>query len=317
MSTHTFTISDKKLGFTLDKTKSTPTIAKITSGGALERLLIDSCSSISSGCEVRYVGGEYVKDLPFNEAMEKIKSYVERPINIVITSPRKSDIRQSYVSTGQAFKMSVKEMDKASEEATKQGLRDLAKAHKEKLLLEESSSDSSDEGEDYVSTRKYEELEKKNHFLKMELLNAQVDNEDQTNLFKKDLNPIKSLNDQLCHIISMKKRIDKIDKLNEIKNTSSEEMTRQIEKMNVESTSYFEECEKHLKLVEFHEIKNCVADFLEKEKNEMEKLNENYNHKIYRGQLYELAQLISLDLLLIGVLVGMIMILDKYYPIYN
>ena len=134
----------------------------------------------------------------------------------------------------------------------------------------------------------------------------------QTNIFKKDLDPIKSLNDQLCHIISMKKRIDKIDKLNEIKNTSSEEMTRQIEKMNVESTSYFEECGKHLKLVEFHEIKNCVAAFLEKEKIEMEKLNENYNCKIYRGQLYELAQQISLDVLLIGVLVGMIMILDKY-----
>lgn len=311
MSTHTFTISEKKLGFTLDKTKSTPTIAKITTGGALEKQLIESCSSISSGCEIHYIGGEFVKDLPFDRAMDKIKSYVERPINIVITSPRKSDIRQSFVSTSQAYKMSTEEMNRASEEATKQGLRDLAKAHKEKLLQEQSSTESSDEDEDYVSSRKYNELEKKNHFLKMELLNVQVDNEDQTTLLKKELDPIKALNDQLCHIITMKKRTKKLEKLDEIKNSSSEEMVKQLEKVNTEVNSYFEECEKHLKLVEFHEIKNCVASFLDKEKIEMEKLNKYYNCKINFKIFYEFAQLFSLIVLLFGVGVGMVMVAEK------
>ena len=46
MSLHTFTIHDKKLGFVLDKSSKTPTISKITDGGALEKLLIDSCSTV-------------------------------------------------------------------------------------------------------------------------------------------------------------------------------------------------------------------------------------------------------------------------------
>ena len=48
----TYYISDGKLGFKLSKTAKTPTIESITSGGALEKKLIDECSSITIGSEI-------------------------------------------------------------------------------------------------------------------------------------------------------------------------------------------------------------------------------------------------------------------------
>ena len=82
-----FIIHDKKLGFTLDKTKTTPTIEKITKNGALEKELIENCSTIISGCEIESIGGESIIGLNYEYALSKIKSFTERPIDIVIKHP--------------------------------------------------------------------------------------------------------------------------------------------------------------------------------------------------------------------------------------
>ena len=307
MSLHTFTIADKKLGFTLDKAKTTPTIASITAGGALEKQLIENCSSISEGCEIFSIGGENVKGLSYNEAVEKIRTYVERPVNIVITSPRKGVIRDSFVSTQKAFKMSEEEMNKASEIATKQALRDLAKAHKENLLEEnEEDSSYSEDEDDYVSVKKYNELEKKHHFLRMELLNTQIDNDDQLKTIKKSLDPMKSLNDQLCYINSLKQRIKKMNKLDDIKNSSSHEMKKRLNKIQGEYNEYLEEAEKFLNLVELHEVRNCVAKAIDKERIELELFKKSYKCKINMRDSYEIIQLWSIIGFLGAILFGIV-----------
>lgn len=323
MSLHIFTINEKKLGFTLDKAKTTPTIASITAGGALEKQLIENCSYISEGCEIFSIGGENIKGLPYNDAVEKIRTYVERPVNIVITSPRKSVIRDSFVSTQnsprksvirdsfvstqKAFKMSEEEMNKASEIATKQALRDLAKAHKESILEgnEEDSSFSEDEG-DYVSVKKYNELEKKHHFLRMELLNAQIDNDDQVKTIKKSLDPLKSLNDQLCYINYLKPLTKKMNKLDDIKKSSSHEMKKRLNKIQDEYNEYLEEAEKFLNLVELHEVRNCVAKAIDKERIELELFKKSYKCKINMRDSYEIIQLWSIIGFLGAILFGIV-----------
>jgi len=305
MYQHTFTIAEKKLGFTLDKAKTTPTIASITAGGALEKQLIEHCSPVSEGCEIYSIGGENIKGLSYNDAVEKIRTYVERPVKIVINSPKKSSIHDSFVSKQKAFKMSEEEMNKASEIATKQALRDLAKTHKESILEEnEEDSSYSEDEDDYVSVKKYNELEKKHHFLRMELLNAQIDNDDQVKTIKKSLDPLKSLNDQLCYINSLKQRTKKMNKLDDIKKSSSHEMKKRLNKIQDEYNEYLEEAEKFLNLIELHEIRNCVAKTIDKEKIEIELFKKSYKCKINMRDSYEIIQLWSIIGFLGAILFG-------------
>ena len=139
MNKHSFDITEKKLGFKIDKTKSTPTILEITPGGALEEKLIESCSTIKSGCTILSIAGENIENLNGNQAIQKIKSYTERPINIIINSPRNNNI--SNISN----KMTIDKMNKQSDELTQKSLKDLVKIHKEnqknKLINNDSDSD--------------------------------------------------------------------------------------------------------------------------------------------------------------------------------
>ena len=77
------TIYDKRLGFTLDKTKLTPTIDKITPGGALERESIENCYDITKGTQLMTIGGYDVMNMSYNEVVHKIKSLNERPLTVV------------------------------------------------------------------------------------------------------------------------------------------------------------------------------------------------------------------------------------------
>lgn len=77
------TIYDKRLGFTLDKTKLTPTIDKITPGGALERESIENCYDITKGTQLMTIGGYDVMNMNYDETVEKIKSLNERPLTVV------------------------------------------------------------------------------------------------------------------------------------------------------------------------------------------------------------------------------------------
>ena len=303
MSLHTFTIHDKKLGFVLDKSSDTPTISKITVGGALEKLLIDSCSTVTIGSQILFVQDESVKGLSYEKALDKIKSYIERPINIVVTSPRKETVPTPIPSENQNYrkKMTVEEMNRASDEATSLGLKELVRAHKEKQLESYSDDYTSDE-ENTVSICKYNSLENKIHLLKMDNLNMKIENEEKSELMDKQLNPLKLLNDSLCQLISLNKRSNNL----KIQSISSVEMTEKVKKINFEYQEYLLDCEKNIKQIELNEIKNCVIQYLDKDQEDMDELNVMYGKKIYVKNILECIQSISLIVVCIAILVGMV-----------
>ena len=275
MSFHTFTLNDKKLGFTLDKTKDTPTIGKITVGGSLENELIENCSTIDIGSEIHYIGDESVQGFSYEKAFLHIKSCTERPIRLVIYSPRKEN--------NKILKMTVEEMNKASEEATKQGLRDLVKA-----IRDESESES--EEEDYVSTEKYEKSEKQIHLLKLDLMNAKIDAEDLEEELKRKIDPIQCVNDNLCHIKSMKKRYENMDK----KEYTSKQVSEMLKKMNGEYSEYFKTCDEIVAKFELKEIKNCVQSYLKIDHEHMVELSKSYEKIILMKYVYESIKSFSL-----------------------
>ena len=299
MSLHTFTINDKKLGFVLDKSSDTPTISKITPGGALEKLLIDSCSSVTAGSEIQYIQDESIKGLSYEKALEKIKSFVERPINIVVTSPRNGLQKNTKPDEKPVLqkKMTVEEMDRASEEATKLGLKELVRAHKEKQLIDYSSSD--DEDNDKVSMSKYNSLENKMHLLKMNNLNMKIENEEKSELMDKQLNPLKLLNDSLCQIVTLNKRSENL----RVQNMNSEEMKNKVKKINMEYKEYISDCEKYIKHIELHEIKNCVIHYLSDDQEKMDKFNVVYGKKIFVKNILEYLQSFSLIVVSVAILV--------------
>ena len=275
MSFHTFILKDKKLGFTLDKTKDTPTIGKITVGGSLENELIENCSTIDIGSEIHYIGDESVQGFSYEKAFLHIKSCTERPIRLVIYSPRKEN--------NKILKMTVEEMNKASEEATKQGLRDLVKA-----IRDESESES--EEEDYVSTEKYEKSEKQIHLLKLDLQNAKIDAEDLEEELKRKIDPIQYVNDNLCHIKSMKKRYENMDK----KEYTSKQVSEMLKKMNGEYSEYFKTCDEIVAKFELKEIKNCVQSYLKIDHEHMVELSKSYEKIILMKYVYESIKSFSL-----------------------
>ena len=275
MSFHTFILKDKKLGFTLDKTKDTPTIGKITVGGSLENELIENCSTIDIGSEIHYIGDESVQGFSYEKAFLHIKSCTERPIRLVIYSPRKEN--------NKILKMTVEEMNKASEEATKQGLRDLVKA-----IRDESESDT--EEEDYVSTEKYEKSEKQIHLLKLDLQNAKIDAEDLEEELKRKIDPIQCVNDNLCHIKSMKKRYENMDK----KEYTSKQVSEMLKKMNGEYSEYFKTCDEIVAKFELIEIKNCVQSYLKIDHEQMVELSKSYEKIILMKYVYETLKSFSL-----------------------
>ena len=125
---------------------------------------------------------------------------------------------------------------------------------------------------------------------------------------KKQLNPIKNINDILCHINTLNNRSQNINKIDKFKKYSSEEMSNKLEKMNNEYNSYFDECEIYLKKVELHEIKNCIIHLLDREKENLEKLNISYKFKINMKYIYEILELVSILILLLSIFAGLIFI---------
>lgn len=310
MSIHTFILNDKTLGFTLDKKSNCPILDKITPGGSLEKELINSCSTITSGCLVQSIGDEDISNMPYDKAVDKIKSWTERPVKISIISPNNSPkvIRESYVTTNDSFKMTVEEMNKQSEIATKNALRDLAKSQKNNNNL--SSSDDDDDFSDFkkmIPYIKYKELENKMHILRMELLNSQVDNDELKSDLNKQINPLKSINDELCHINTLSIRN------NNIKNMNSNNMELYLSKVNHEFRDYIASIEKYMKLIELHEIKNSIIYKLNKEKDNFQNFNNKFQYKIKIKVMFEFIQAASLLILSISIL-GFILYYNNYKP---
>tara|TARA_B100001287_G_C22621706_1_gene500423 strand:- start:302 stop:1186 length:885 start_codon:yes stop_codon:yes gene_type:complete len=287
------TIYDKRLGFTLDKTKLTPTIDKITPGGALERESIENCYDITKGTQLMTIGGYDVMNMNYDEAVEKIKSLNERPLTVVFLTNKVPE------------KISESTMNDISEVATKQALRDLAKSQLGKYNeLNESVdvTDSSDDDEHYVTIQKYEELEKKYHYLQLDMLNTKHSYDDKCEYIENKYLPISNVDGIMCQIVNLKQRFNKLDDTKQ----TSRELSDKLEKCMVEYDEYIRTLENSLKLVKLNMIQKSIEMYIENETLEMTKLCNRYKYNIMFKNFIELFESCCVLVVLFGFVYSMV-----------
>jgi hypothetical protein len=282
------TIYDKRLGFTLDKNKPTPTIDKITPGGALERESIENCYDITKGTQLMTIGGYDVMNMNYSEVVQKIKSLNERPLTVVFLNNKVPE------------KISESNMNNISEMMTKQALRDLAKSQLEKL--EDITDSSSDDDEHYVTIQKYEELEKKYHYLQLDMLNNKNDYDDKCEYIENKYLPISNVDGLMCQIINLKQRFNKLDDTKQ----TSRELSVKLEKCMVEYDEYIRTLENSLKLVKLNMIQKSIEMYIINEKNDMKKLCNVYKYKIMFKNFVELLESCCVLVVIFGLAYSMI-----------
>lgn len=282
------TIYDKRLGFTLNKTKLTPTIDKITPGGALERESIENCYDITKGTQLMTIGGYDVMNMNYSEVVEKIKSLNERPLTVVFLNNKVPE------------KISESNMNNISEMMTKQALRDLAKSQLEKL--EDITDSSSDDEEHYVTIQKYEELEKKYHYLQLDMLNTKNDYDDKCEYIENKYYPISNVDGLMCQIVNLKQRFNKLDDTKQ----TSRELSVKLEKCMVEYDEYIKTLENSLKLVKLNMIQKSIEMYIINEKNDMKKLCNVYKYKIMFKNFVELLESCCVLVVIFGLAYSMI-----------
>jgi len=284
------TIYDKRLGFTLDKTKLTPTIDKITPGGALERESIENCYDITKGTQLMTIGGIDVMNMNYDETVEKIKSLNERPLTVVFLTNKVPE------------KISESTMNDISEKMTKQALRDLAKSQLEKLNESADVTDSSDDDEHYVTIQKYEELEKKYHYLQIDMLNTKNDYDDKCEYIENKYLPISNVDGIMCQIVNLKQRFNKLDDNKQ----TSRELCDKLEKCKIEYDEYIRTLENGLKLVKLNMIQKSLEMYIENEKNDMIKLCNRYKYKIMFKNCIELFESCCVLVVIFGFVYSMV-----------
>ena len=282
------TIYDKRLGCTLDKTKLTPTIDKITPGGALERESIENCYDITKGTQLMTIGGYDVMNMNYSEVVQKIKSLNERPLTVVFLNNKVPE------------KISESNMNNISEMMTKQALRDLAKSQLEKL--EDITDSSSDDEEHYVTIQKYEELEKKYHYLQLDMLNTKNDYDDKCEYIENKYYPISNVDGLMCQIVNLKQRFNKLDDTKQ----TSRELSVKLEKCMVEYDEYIRTLENSLKLVKLNMIQKSLEMYIINEKNDMKKLCNVYKYKIMFKNFVELLESCCVLVVIFGLAYSMI-----------
>ena len=282
------TIYDKRLGFTLDKTKLTPTIDKITPGGALERESIENCYDITKGTQLMTIGGYDVMNMSYNETVEKIKSLNERPLNVVFLMNKVPE------------KISESTMNDISEVMTKQALRDLAKSQLEKL--EDITDSSSDDEEHYVTIQKYEDLEKKYHYLQLDMLNTRNGYDDKCEYIENKYYPISNVDGIMSQMINLKQRFNKLDDTKQ----TSRELSVKLDKCMVEYDEYIRTLENCLKLVKLNMIQKSVEMYIINDKNDMTKLCNRYKYKIMFKNFVELLQSCCVLVVIFGLAYSMV-----------
>lgn len=303
MTSVKFIIHNKRLGFTLDKNKLTPTIDKITPGGALEKLLIDNCSDISRGTQIMTIGGYDVMNMSYNDAVEKIRSLNERPINIVFLMNKKVE------------KINEETMNSISESATREALRDLVKSEMEKIEdVTESDNDSAndsandsdnndsdkdkDDDEYYVTIQKYENLEKKYYYLQLELMTKSHDYEDKCTYIENKYMPISNVHGILCQLDGLKKRINNIDS----RLFTSRELKLKLDKFDDEYREYIKTLENSMKLIKLNMIQTSVKFYIENDIESIKKMYNRYKMQIMIKKVFEVIQTFSTIVLLFGII---------------
>ncbi|MBH10073.1 MAG: hypothetical protein CMG74_06950 [Candidatus Marinimicrobia bacterium] len=291
----TIKINDKKLGFTLDKNKSTPTIEKITVGGALETELIESCSQIIPGCEIYSINDECIIGLNYDYAMKKIKSFTERPVELKIKSPI-VNIDNNNNPKNLTNKVSVEEMEKISKVTTEKAIRDLVKSEIEKKNEYNSDEDQYDSSstkslidfeEDYpryISIEKYEKLEREIYNLKLEKTNIEISRKDDIKLLEDKLEPFLYINDIILGINSFDLTNKKI--------SGSKQLTNKLNDINKNYSNYILELDEYISKIEYYGLKVGFTDYIEKMNKKIEKYNKYTKIKINYIYYFELVQFI-------------------------
>ena len=297
MTSVKFIIHAKRLGFTLDKNKPTPTIDKISPGGALEKLLIENCSDITKGTQIMTIGGYDVMNMSYSDAVEKIRSLNERPINIVFLTNKKVE------------KISEETMNDISESATREALRDLSLAavlHQIEDVTESDNDSNNDSGnnddndsdEYYVTIQKYENLEKKYHYLQLELMTKSHEYEDKCTYIQNKYLPISNVDGILCQLDGLKKRIDNIDS----RLLTSRELKIKLDKFDEEYAEYIKTLENSMKLVKLNMIQTSVKVYIENDIESMKKMYNRYKIQIMIKNMFEVVQTFSTIVVIIGII---------------
>tara|TARA_B100001094_G_scaffold332137_1_gene402954 strand:- start:7172 stop:8071 length:900 start_codon:yes stop_codon:yes gene_type:complete len=288
----TFYISDEKLGFTLNKEKNTPTIGKITEGGAFEKNLIDRCSSITNGCEIISIDNNQIIGLDYDNAVKKIKSIKNRPVEITIKSPKSS-----------ISKISTKEMNKISKETTENALRDLAKSQLEKKenIISSDESDTDDSytnmsDNNYVSVKEYNKIEEKCRMQELKIMNTEISFNDEMKYFSNKLNPILDINDIILQIDNLRNKINKSN----TNMLTSREIKECQSKVNKEFNDIIKNIDIFKKQIEYHGIIVLIDNYIDNTKIIINKHNNYLIIKFIIKFWFEWFQFISV--ILVGIM---------------
>jgi hypothetical protein len=296
----TFYISDEKLGFSLNKKTNTPTIGQITDGGAFEKSLINRCSSITNGCEIISIDNNQIIGLDYNNAVKKIKSIKNRPIEITVKSPKSS-----------ITKISTKEMDRISKETTENALRDLAKSQLEKKenIISSDESDTDDSymnmsDNNYVSVKEYNKIEEKCRMQELKIMNTEISFNDEMKYFSNKLNPILDINDIILQIDNLRNKINKSN----TNMLTSREIKESQSKVNKEFNDIIKNIDIFKKQIEYHGIIVLIDNYIDNTTIIINKYNNYLIIKFIIKFWFEWFQFISMIILLI-------FIYSNIYPI--
>lgn len=277
----TYYINDAKLGFKLSKTAKTPTIESITRGGALETKLINECSSITIGSEILTVNNECFLGLSYGEASDKIKSFIERPIEITISSPKR---------VSPIHKITPEEMDRISKEETQKALKNLVKSQID-LSKEKDESDSSDD--DYEKECKLQDkidtLEEKYRALEFRKMNMEIDFNEEITSIKKVHEPLIIIND---YILTANKFYN-----NNNKNylyDSSKEISIKLKKVEKEFNQSLKLINQGNKNINYMGCQILVDAYIEKITTDFNKFNNKLKQQLIIKKIIEWFQFISM-----------------------
>lgn len=274
------TLKDKKLGFTLNKNSKTPTIDKITSGGCLENEMIETCTNISSGCQIKYIGTHNVENYSYDKVFNYIKSCNERPLSITFCINKQNNNKKNITES---------EMNKQSEQLTKQCLRDLVKSQKNKkrFRIQDISSDEDDVSIDnfHDKNSKESKLEEKNRMLMFEIENLKIDNKDREERLFRSINPILNINDDFCGLKNVIIRFNSTIK--NARNDTSTQLCAKLIKLNKEYSEHKTKLVSINNKNDFNEIKECIELKIKKIDCDKSKLELNLEFKIKIKYGYE------------------------------
>ena len=303
MSYFSVLIDTPSLGLVLDKSKTTPTIKSITKDGGLYTSLKKINKEVHIGSEITKINNKNVINMNYDDIVNYIKNIKERPLCIIIKENKQ--IRDSYISTNDSFKLTTKEMEKQSEIHTKKALKELVNIQKEYLNNKKHSSDSDSDIDLSIDLSEkvkinYNKLENKCHYLQLELNNTQVDYQDLKDKYKEHVNPLMSIDDVIGN---MEFCIKKHDNNKTIQKLDSKQLSCKLNVFTIEFNEYKIECENYLKILKQKNVELCVNEYLKNKQLQFNSIKIKYNRKIFMKQVVEIIKNLFIFVIMIHVMI--------------